>query len=156
MLQFVPTDSTHYDLFDETVPLYQIAVHGLVSYSGIHYNLLNDGQRTFLHQVEYGATPSFVLTKNSSAQLYRTEANNLYSTQYDFWRDELIRQYEAMAELASVAEQFIIDHRRLSQNVYQTTYEDGTRVIVNYGEQPYTMDSAILPSTEFAVLRGEN
>jgi hypothetical protein len=156
VLEFVPLDSTHYDVFDGTVPLYQIAVHGLVSYSGQPYNLLNDGQRTFLHQVEYGATPNFVLTQSSSSMLYRTGANSLYSTQYDFWRDETIHQYKAMEALASVADQFIVDHARLAEGVYQTIYEDGTRVVVNYGEQPYAIDAMTIPSMEFAVLRGED
>ncbi len=80
VLSFVSTDSTHYDLFDQTVPFYQIAVHGLVSYSGAPYNMLNDGRRTFLRQVEYGAVPAFVLTKASSSLLYRTQTNSLYST----------------------------------------------------------------------------
>jgi len=155
-LEFVPMDSTHYDIFDEVIPLYQIAVHGLVSYSGQPYNLLNDGRRTFLHQVEYGATPSFVLTKTSSSLLYRTGANSLYSTQYDFWRDETIRQYKEMEALASAADKFILGHTRLAEGVYQTTYEGGMRVVVNYGEQPYTMDAVTVPSIEFAVLRGED
>jgi hypothetical protein len=156
VLSFVPTDSTHYDLFDETVPFYQIVAHGLVSYSGVPYNLLNDGQRTFLHQVEYGTVPSFVLTQASSALLYRTQASDLYSTQYDFWRDKVVRQYQAMEKLAPLINQFIADHTRLAEGVYQTTYEGGTRVVVNYNEQPYVVESVPVPAMDFAVLRGEN
>jgi hypothetical protein len=153
-LDWVRMDSTHYDLFDETIPLYQIVVHGLVSYDGEAYNLMNDGQRTFLHRIEYGAIPHFVLTRENSALLYRTFANEHWSTQYDFWRDEVIRQYQAMEKLAPLVDQFIADHARLAEGVYQTTYEDGTRVVVNYNEQPVMLESVTVPSLDFIVLPG--
>jgi len=159
-LDWVPMDSTHYDLFDETIPFYQIIAHGLVSYNGQPYNLINDGQRTFLHQIEYGAISHFVLTQANSALLYRTRANEHWSTQYDFWRDEVIRQYQAMETLAPLTNQFIVDHARLAEGVYQTTYEDGTRVVVNYNATPYVagvphaIDSVSVPSQDFVVLQG--
>jgi hypothetical protein len=155
VLAFVPLDSTHYDIFDETVPLYQIAIHGLVSYAGQPYNLLNDGQRTVLHQIEYGATPAFVLTKASSSLLYRTEANGLYSTQYDTWRDEVLSQYRTMERLASTANRFIVDHGCLAAGVCQTVYEDGIRVVVNYNDEPHQIGSVTVPQESFVVLCGE-
>lgn len=155
-LDWVPMDSTHYDLFDETIPFYQIVAHGLVIYTGQPHNLFNDGQRTFLHQVEYGAIPHFVLTQENSALLYRTFANQHWSTQYDFWRDEVIRQYRAMETLAPLMNQFIVGHARLAEDVYQTTYEDGTRVVVNYSEQPYVSGSVTVPALDFAILQGED
>ena len=153
-LDWVPMDSTHYDLFDATIPFYQIVVHGLVPYDGDPYNLMNDGQRTLLHQVEYGAIPHFVLTYENSALLTRTFANQHWSTRYAFWRDEIIRQYQAMEELAPLVDQFIIDHARLAEGVYQTTYEDGTRVVVNYNEQPHPLESVTVPALDFVVLQG--
>jgi hypothetical protein len=150
-LDWVRMDSTHYDLFDETIPWYQIVAHGLVSYSGDAYNLMNDGQRTFLHQIEYGAIPHFVLTWENSALLYRTFANQHWSTQYEFWRDEVIRQYRAMEELAPLVNQFVVGHTRLADKVYQTTYEDGTRVVVNSSDAPYVSGPVTVPSLDFVV-----
>jgi len=155
-LDGVYLDSTHYDLFDETVPFYQIAVHGLTLYNGRPYNLINDGQRTFLHQIEYGAIPHFVLTQESSALLARTPANHLWSTQYDFWRDEIIRQYKVMETLAPLANQFIIGHARVAEGVYQTTYDDGTVVVVNYNDTPRVLSSTsvTVPALDFVVVQG--
>jgi hypothetical protein len=154
-LDGVPMDSTHYDFVDETVPFYQIAVHGLVAYTGEPYNLISDGQRVFLRQVEYGAIPLFVLTRENSALLYRTPANELWSSEYGFWRDDVIRQYRAVEQTAPLIGQFIVDHGRLSDNVYQTVYEEGTRVIVNYGAQPYAIGSVQVPGQDFIVFQGE-
>ncbi len=156
-LDFVATDSTHYNLFDETVPLYQIVAPGLVSYAGLPYNLNSDGRRTFLRHIEYGAIPAFVLTEASSSLLYRTEANGLYSTQYKFWRDEVVSQYQAMEELAPLVNQFIVAHARLAEGVYQTDYEDGTCVVVNYNEQPYELETGdSVPALDFVVADCDN
>ena len=154
LLNEVPLDSTHYDLVDETVPFYQIAVHGLVTYAGYPHNLLSDGQRMFLRQIEYGAVPYFMLTDANSSPLFRTHANWLVSSEYDFWRDEVIRQYRAMEQLAPQASQFIVDHTRLAADVYQTTYQDGTKVIVNYTQEPYVTDQASVGARDFVIVRG--
>lgn len=154
-MESVPVDSTHFDLFDETIPLYQIAAHGLTQYTSYAYNLVSDGRRVFLRQVEYGATPSFLLTENSSAQLFRTEANGLYSSQYSYWKDEVVKQYQAVEKLDPLQTQFITAHAKLAENVYQTTYESGSRVIVNYGAQPYTAGNISVPAQDFVVFQGE-
>jgi hypothetical protein len=154
-LDFVPIDSTHFDLFDETVPFLHIAVHGLVQYAYEPYNLVSDGRRIFLREIEYGAMPIFLLTQANSAQLLRTNTNSIYSSQYSFWRDELIRQYKVVEQLGPLSDQFITAHEKLAENVYQTTYEDGSRVIVNYGPGTYQAGTLSVPAQDFIVVRGE-
>ncbi len=154
-LDFVTMDSTHYDLFDETVPFYHIAIHGLVVYTSPPYNLKNDGRRTFLRGVELGATPSFALSRESSAKLFRTNMNQIWSSEVSFWRDEIIRQYQDMLLLASLQNQFIVDHQRLAAFVNQVTYEDGSRVIINYREEPYVDGSLSVPALDFIVVKGD-
>jgi hypothetical protein len=154
-LQMVPLDSTHYDIFDETVPFFQIAVHGLTQYSGYPYNLVSDSLRMFLRQVEYGAISSFILTKESSSKLSRTNWNDLYSSEYGYWKDEVITQYQIMEELAYLNNQFILNHQKIAEGIYQTTYEDGTRIIVNYNAKPYTVDTLEIPPMDFVVVKGE-
>ncbi len=155
-LDFVSIDSTHFDVFDEAVPFYHIAVHGLVQYTYNAYNLVSDGKRIFLQQVEVGAMPMFVVTSASSAQLMRTNLSSIYSSQYSFWRDEIIRQYKAVEQLAPLADQFITGHARLAPDVYQTTYQDGSRVIVNYGSEPYQAGAERpVPAQDFIVVRGD-
>ncbi len=154
-LDGVTMDSTHYDFFQEPIPFYHIAIHGLVQYTGNPYNLISDGGRMFLRYIEYGAIPLFVLTENSSAQLLRTQSNSVYSSQYSFWRAEIIRQYEIMKTLAPLTSQFIVGHEKLADGVYQTTYEDGTRIIVNYSQQTYTVGTHSVLPQDFLVLKGD-
>jgi Family of unknown function (DUF5696) len=154
-LDFVTVDSTHYDFFDETIPFYHIAVHGLVQYSGSPINLQADGKRMFLRGIEYGATPLFILSHDSSAKLARTGADSVYSSEFDFWRSEVIRQYGVMEKVAPLTNQFITGHARLADGVYQTTYEDGSRVIVNYNLQEYMAGNLNVPAQDFVVVQGD-
>ena len=123
------------------IPLYSIVAHGLVSYAGRPFNFNNDGRRTFLQYIEYGAIPIFVLTEASSSLLYRTQVNGLFSTQYKFWHDEIVDQYRAMEKLAPLVNQFIVSHARLAEGVYQTGYQNEMCVVVNYNEQPYELET---------------
>lgn len=153
-LVMTPLDSTHYDIFDETIPLYQIAIHGLVQYTGEPFNLISDYQRMYLRQIEYGAISYFILSKESSSNLVRTPADELYSSQYTYWKNEVIKQYENMQSLAFLQSQFITDHSRLAEGVYQTTYEDGTKIIVNYTTDNYSLGTQVIPSMQFTVVKG--
>jgi len=154
-LDMVTLDSTHYDLFDEAVPLYHIAIHGLVQYTGDPDNLISDSQRMFLRSVEYGTIPFFILTEESSSKLARTPANSVYSSQYSFWKNEVIARYQAIESLSPLIAQFITGHEKLVEGVYQTTYEDGTRVIVNYNPEAYTDGVLNVPSMDFLVVKGD-
>jgi hypothetical protein len=153
-LDFVSLDSTHYDIFDDAIPFYQIAVHGLVQYTSSPYNLISDGKRMWLRQVEFGAIPNFVVSEASSAQLMRTNASSVFSSQYSYWRDEIIRQYQQMEMLSPLSNQFIIGHERLDDKIFQTVYEDGSRVIVNYRMQPYKLGSLEIPAQDFVLIGG--
>jgi len=154
-LDMVVMDSTHYDIFDEEIPLLQIAIHGLVQYTGMPFNLLSDYQRMFLRYMEYGSMPFFIITHESSAKLARTMVNNLYSSQYSYWKDEIIRQYQIMETLAPLANEFIIDHQKLAEGIFQTTYEDGSRIIVNYTNTSFQAGDHVIPAKDFLLLKGE-
>jgi hypothetical protein len=79
----------------------------------------------------------------------------VYSSEFDFWRSEVIRQYGAMEKLAPLTNQFITGHARLAEGVYQTTYEDGSRVIVNYNLQDYMAENLNVPAQDFVVVQGD-
>jgi hypothetical protein len=121
----------------------------------VPHNFLTDSQRLFLHQVEYGALPIFMLTKESSSHLIRTGANGVYSSRYDYWRDEIIRQYQAIETLAPTISQFITGHIQLAEGVYSTSYENGTQVVVNYNRVTYRNDKFTVPAKDYIIVEGK-
>jgi len=60
-----------------------------------------------------------------------------------------------MASISSLIPQFITDHQKLADGVYQTTYEDGTRIIVNYNSSVYSDGQNEIPPMEFIVVKGD-
>jgi hypothetical protein len=132
------THESSYDfMVDETVPFYPIALHGYVPYSFGDGNLRNDVEAEFLKAIEYGAMPSFFLTHDDSRKLKNTWSGGLFSSQYDKWQDRIGEEYKKFDSLSSLFAQKIINHEKLAAGRFVTTYEDGTRVIVDYTRKTF-------------------
>jgi len=127
----------NFDLIvDEQVPFYPIAVHGLVPYSSGSANLREDQAVQFLREIEYGAVPHFTLTYEDSRMLKRTSYENIFSSQYEVLEQQIVDEYEALSK-TGVRSSFIIGHRKLAEGVYETEYENGRKIRVNYNNVPY-------------------
>ena len=146
-----PMDST--DAFaDLPVPVYQIATHGLVNLMAPLANLRNDPRREFLRQIEWGAQPVYQLTFQPSADLIRTRHHELFSSEYTDWVDEAAAEYKVFHEqLGHLATQFIENHEQLMDEVFRTTFEDGTRVVVNYRDEAVTVDGQRIGPKDYLV-----
>ena len=132
-LHGIPLDRWNYQFFEETVPFMPIALHGLVTYSGLPGNMRGDAARERLRGVEYGALPTFELTHAPPLELARTDYEGLFSSRYADWLDQVVEEYRlAREELGAAWRLPIVDHRQLSAEAFRTTYADGTRVTVDY------------------------
>ena len=141
-----PMEETTHLFASRSVPFYQIAVHGVVPYYGWPSNLRSEPVRGYLKNIEYGALPVFELTKQSSSLLKdATRYNILFSSEFAVWKDTLINEYrlqsERMGYLQDIA---IIDHNNLAEDVFETVYEDGSRVIVNYSDRVTWTDGELV------------
>ncbi|MGI8914474.1 MAG: DUF5696 domain-containing protein [Chloroflexota bacterium] len=150
----VSVDSSHWQFEDGPVPFYQMAVHGFLTYTGTYANLRSDPQFEYLREIEYGAVPSFNLTYLPTSDLNRaifTYRN--WSSTWTNWTDALVREYqEVNVQLGGTFNQFIVDHQELAPSVFQTTYGNGTKVIVNYSNQRYGNGTVAVDALSFAVV----
>jgi hypothetical protein len=150
----VSVDSSHWQFEDQPVPFYEMAVHGFLTYTGTQANLRSDPQFEYLREIEYGAVPSFNLTYLPTSDLNRAifTYRNWSSTWTD-WLDALVREYqEVNVQLGGTFGQFMVDHRELAPNVFQTTYGNGTKVIVNYSNQRYGNGTVAVDALSYAVV----
>lgn len=136
---FISAPSTSSGFFGgESIPLWQIALHGIVRYSFEPINLRKDFDYEFLKTLEYGALPTAMLTYESPILIKDTFYKSLFSSRFLDWQNDLKREYELFnRRLGYLQYHFITDHRELSRYVYQTTYNDGTKVIVNYSNKEF-------------------
>lgn len=150
-----PLDSSHYIYNDRTVPFYQIALRGLVPYSASAINLREDAQHDLLRMVEYGALPTLELTYEPTSKLQRTMEDHLWSSHYTDWLDKAVKEYEELKPIyEAIANEKIADHEQLQADVYRTTYENGTQVIVNYGSAPVVIDGTQVSALGYAMQNG--
>ena len=146
---------TPYSIIDASVPFYQIALHGAVSYTGRPVNLANDWWTELLRCAEYGAGLNFTFMARDTKILQDTSYTGYFGAYYDAWDEEalqLINEYQkAMAGLNA---QEIVDHELIMPTLSVTTYENGTKVYVNYAAEDYEADGVKVPARSYIVEGG--
>ena len=142
-----------YTIIDETVPFYQIAIHGYVDYAGKALNLSGDCQEELLKSAEYGAGLYFTFADAETTVLQNTYYTQYFGANYDSWKERMMEIYSRYnEELGDIYAERIVDHEILEDGVARTTYENGTNVYVNYNVTDYrTNDGIVIPARDYLV-----
>ena len=155
----IPLTSSGFTVADYDIPFVQMVLHGLVEYAGEPLNLNQDVQYNILKCLEYGATVYGRFMYEDDSVFQNTYFLNLFSLNYVNWLNETEEIYTAVNEaIGDVQDQFIVNHERLAENVYRTTYENGKQVIVNYNTFDY-VDEALgitVGARDYWVMGGAN
>lgn len=151
----IPMRSSEYDVSAESVPFYQMVIHGYIPYSGVPINLSADPETASLKAVEYGAGLSFVLCTGDEIQLSSTEYGQYYySLSSKQQLPKVMERYNNIKDVYSaVAESRFISHERLSEQVYCSRFDNGVQIIVNYNQESVTIDGKNIPAKGFVVLQ---
>lgn len=144
-----------YTILDECVPFYQLAVHGYINYTGDPINICGNTQDEILYAAEYGAGLSFTLMRETAFALQKTLYTEYYGSDYAAWHDDMVEIYTRFnAELGHVYNQEMTDHVNFTPELSCTSYEDGTKVYVNYGyAEGVTSDGVTVPARDYLVVR---
>lgn len=157
LLTEVNLNGKDYLLLDAEIPFYEIAIHGLVDYTGAAINLSGDPTEAVLRAAESGAGLSFTFIAESADLLQGTEYMDYFGANYDGWKDKANAyavRYEK--EMAGLNNQFITEHRILAEGVTATVYEDNTVVYVNKNTTEYTDGTVTVPARDYLVERSGN
>lgn len=147
---------TKYSLIDQSVPFYQIALHGMKDYTGDAINLAGDYMQEFLKCVEYGSGLNFTFMAEDAKILQDTVHSTLFGSNYAAWAEDaaaLITKYQQDA--AGLNQQRIVSHEQLNDFLTVTGYADGTKVYVNYSSDACTENGITVPARGYAVERGQ-
>lgn len=144
-------------ILDESVPFYEIVVHGLVNYTGDAINLSGNPWTSVLKCAEMGAGLSFAFMKSDADALQNSEYMDYFGAYYDGWKDWAKEYYlRYKEEMAGLNNQYITGHSVLEPGVTTTTYENGTVVYVNYNNEDYTNGTLTVPARDYLVERRGN
>ena len=142
-----PISSSKENLFDSSIPFYQIVLHGYIPCSSEPLNQVSNYEETVLKIIETGTIPSFLWIYEENSILKETEYSNYYSVNYRPWLEKAADLYEKIENILKDCKNVrITSHQELTEGVYCTTYENGVSVYVNYTEKNAVIDSIEIPA----------
>ncbi len=148
----VPLYSNNYRIIDEEVPFYEMVIHGYIPCAGEAMNLTDDYQTTLLKSVEAGTGLYFKWIYEDNAVLKETEYDYLYSVNYEAWLERATADYNRMnQELGSLVGCEMKSHEYVQEDVAKVTYQNGSRVYVNFSKKNVTVDGVTVPAKDYVV-----
>lgn len=148
----MPLYTSSYIVEDTGVPFLSIALSGVMPVYADYVNFEANKQEFLLKMVETGSYPSFYITKESSDALIYTNSSDVYSSQYEVYKD-IITEYDAkLSELSKkTIGAHIVSHNMMDNKVTVVGYDNGTKVYINYGSKEQTVDGVTIGAMEYVV-----
>lgn len=151
----VPLNSSEYNVEQYSIPLYQMLLHGSVSYSADAYNISKNAEYVHLKSMEYGASMHAALITSDDLKLRNTKYNSILFSMSDSERlDEIVEMYKSSSlVLNTVIDAHIIDNEMVETDVYVTSYDNGVKIAVNYGPNDVTIGNTVVESKNYAICK---
>ena len=143
----VPLYSSQFDVEDETIPFYQLVMSGTAELYGTPMNDNGNLREAFLRCVEYGVSPSFRLMAAQTSALQDTDYQHYFSTAYSDWKDEILSMSAELKDASLGAR--LVDHEKLGEGLYASTFADGSVIYVNYGSKTARVGKIQIPAMDF-------
>lgn len=148
-----PMYSSNFTLESEEVPFIQMVLKGYVNYYAPPSNFYANAADMTLKMIDYGCLPSFDITNEDPVKLLDTDTQWLYTSQYSVWKNEILREYEAVNKaLKPVQNAEIKDRKVVAEGVVVNTYSNGVAIAVNYSSSDYNYNGTKVPAENFAVI----
>lgn len=151
----LPIAGSDYNYTDAEVPFLTIALSGQVPYYVEYANFQANTNEFFLHLMEQGARPSFLLTWEDPIKLQNSNSSNIYSSRFELYEGLIASWYSELNALYRTVgpDGVITDHVRTG-DVAKVTWSNGTQVYLNFGDKPATMDGITLEKLDYKVVSG--
>ncbi|MBR3763210.1 MAG: hypothetical protein IKK57_01490 [Clostridia bacterium] len=154
-----PLNATEYFIVDETIPLYQMVVHGCIDYTGQPMNTYttDSTRRTLLEMVEYGASLRYTFTWEAATEMKYTGLNKYYSTTFDSWAEDAAENYAFVnGALSHVSNAFMVNREVITATLVRVDYSNGVSIYINYGSEAAQADGCTVEPMSYFVKGGVN
>ncbi|MBQ5841128.1 MAG: hypothetical protein IIW40_04150 [Clostridia bacterium] len=131
----IPVTSGGYAIESYAVPFIGMVLHGYMDYSGGPLNNNGNYEKARLQNIESGAGLNYMLMTGDTLMLSDTKYSDLYNVSSSYWQERIVQEYGELNKVfAPLSACTITDHCRVADRVFQTTYSNGTCIIVNYND----------------------
>lgn len=134
----MPLSASNYSYISKEVPFLPIVLRGYLPYWAEYSNFKANETQYFLKMLEYGAYPSFLLTKESPNKLRNTNSSYIYTSEYEVLKPTIENYYESIGSVLRLVEgSGIKSHTYLNDKVVSVLYDNGVNILINYSDSGY-------------------
>ena len=145
------TDMQHsrYVFETDTVPFAQMVTGGHIPSFSPWQNLSAGGDAAVLQMIDYNVYPAYLLTEASSEEFAQCHTNDVYSSQFDDYLDEIARVYAVVDPvLREISGASVTSRTCPADGVSVVRYDNGKTVIVNYTDTVFSLDGTDVPAMQ--------
>lgn len=149
----VPLSNSAFRFETESVPFYQMVLHGYRSFAGAPLNAVTDVETEWLHTIESGASMYYsCMTEDYTLIKDMENRQKLYPISTESCCKAIVSRYQEYAGVfEKLSAQRIVKHEINEDGLRLTTYEDGTTVAVNYSNDELVWGDIAVGAKSFAV-----
>lgn len=152
----IPTTDSGMRVLDASVPFMQLVLDGCKTYSCESLNLeTTDIRQEFMHAIETKSALKFTFTYRDSTLLSKTEQDDLFAVDYNYWKSEIGGIYEEYKAFYDKVKDATIEKHELferNDNLRVVTYSNGVKVYFNYSDLDETIDGVAVPAFDYKVV----
>ena len=148
----VPLSASHFDVFDEDNPFYQLVMNGVIPYSTTAINGDADSETLLLMAIATGSNLSYDMIYEETSELKDTEYDIYYYANYEHWVDTATEEYKLLDPiLRDVSDSFITGYDVENDGNYiTTTYENGTVVKVDLEAKTVDYNGKLIDLSQYS------
>jgi len=150
----ISRESSDYRTFSTTIPFRQLVMNGLTMPTTKDVNMSSRNAEYFILQsVELGMYPKFTLSYKNEDVLKNTNYAYFYSIEHKKHKEMIDYVYDTLERAwREIGSMEIVGHRVVDDNVFQTEYKGGIKVITNYNPYEVECGEHIIGALGFLVL----
>ncbi len=140
----IPVTGSDYTYVSNDVPFLAIALSGKMPVYLEYVNFQANNRAFFLHLVEQGTRPCFLLTQEDPIKLQNTNSADIYSSRFDLYRYTVVNWYQELKDLHARIGDASIKSHEIQGQMTKVTWTNGLTIYLNFGETQGTMDGQTL------------
>ena len=134
------------ELIDKVIPFWQLIYHGIVpnnTYARTVNYLISENKDDFLKVLEYGGKPQIYyyaqFVSDGTDWIGKGDFHCNTDEERAFSAKKVKETIDIYNTMQYLQYEFMEKHEEISENVFKTTYSDGSEMIVDYNEKTYKL-----------------